>query len=126
AGVGGVDAAVHRAGVPVVDDRVELDAGIGAGPGRKTDLVPEVFGLDRLVGLGRAVFLGGFGLFRPPEDRPFAVGKQRFHEGVRDAHRVVRILPGHGDVGFGGPVRVVLVELDGGYALAGQFQHAFD
>ncbi len=40
------DRAGRRAGVPVVDGRVELNAGIGACPGGVTDLVPEVLRLD--------------------------------------------------------------------------------
>ena len=49
----GFDALIgpDRAGVPVVDGGVELDAGIGRGPGRVADLVPQVAGLQRLDGL---------------------------------------------------------------------------
>src|SRR5262249_56461080 len=37
-----VDPPVVRAGVPLVDRRVELHAGVGAAPGGEGDLVPEV------------------------------------------------------------------------------------
>jgi hypothetical protein len=47
--VGGVDpAALGRAGVPVVDGGVVLDARIGRGPGGIADLVPQLLGLERL------------------------------------------------------------------------------
>ena len=49
AGVGGVDAARFRAGVPFVDGGVVLHAGIGTFPGGFGDLVPEVAGPNRLV-----------------------------------------------------------------------------
>ena len=42
------DLAVGRAGVPLVDGAVELEAGVGALPGGAGDLVPEVAGLDLL------------------------------------------------------------------------------
>ncbi len=42
AGVGGVDPARLRAGVPAVDDRVVLDARVGAAPGGVGDLVHQV------------------------------------------------------------------------------------
>ena len=45
--IGGADGAARRAGVPVVDRRVELDAGIGRGPGGVADLVPQLAGLQR-------------------------------------------------------------------------------
>ncbi len=126
AGVRRVDAAVRRAGVPVVDDRVELDAGIGAGPGGETNLVPEFFGFDGLIGLGIAVFLGGLGFFRAPEHRPFPVRQERFHKSVRNAHRIVGILSRDRDVGLRGPVRVVLVELDLRHALGRELQDPLD
>src|SRR6185436_10457740 len=45
--VRGADRARLRAGVPIVDRRVELDAGIGGSPGGETDLLPEVAGFQR-------------------------------------------------------------------------------
>ena len=48
AGIGGADRPRRRAGVPIVDGGVELDAGIGRGPGRMGDLLPELARLQRL------------------------------------------------------------------------------
>ncbi len=89
AGIRCVDAAAGGAGVPVVDRRVVLDAGIAADPGRLRHLAEEVArpdGLDRLAAqhgarLPRAVLL----------DRP--------HEGVGHAHGVVRVLEEDAAVG---------------------------
>ena len=50
--VGGADRPRRRAGVPVVDGGVELDAGIGRLPGGVADRLPQVARLERLVGLG--------------------------------------------------------------------------
>src|SRR5437868_9111030 len=47
--IGGADIARGLAGVPVVHGGVEVQAGIGAGPGGVADLFPEV---ARLQGLG--------------------------------------------------------------------------
>ena len=47
--IAGADRSGRRAGVPVVHGGVELQAGIGAGPGRVADLLPQV---ARLHGLG--------------------------------------------------------------------------
>ena len=80
--VRGVDAPRVRARVPVVDDRVELDARIGAAPGRIGDLVHEVacaHGLDDFTGGAR-------------RQVPVAVGLDRAHELVGQAHRVVGVL----------------------------------
>ena len=61
----GDDRARGRAGVPVVDGGVELQAGIGAGPGGVADLLPQI---ARLHGLGDLAVLGA------PEQIPVAVG----------------------------------------------------
>ena len=45
--IGGADFAAGRAGVPVVDGGVELQAGIGRGPGGIADLFPQVAGVRR-------------------------------------------------------------------------------
>src|SRR5207244_1512105 len=97
AGVGGVDAAVGGAGVPVVDDGVVLQAGVSAGPGGVADLVPEVPGLDHFAGFWVAAFFGGLLFFSAPEQRPLAIGKKRFHERVGHAHGVVGVLARNGD-----------------------------
>ena len=44
----GIDPAGLRAGMPLVDGGIELNARIGAGPGSLGDLVPELAGLDGL------------------------------------------------------------------------------
>ena len=49
--VRGADRAALRAGVPVVDGGVELDAGIGRGPRGVADLVPQLARLERLARL---------------------------------------------------------------------------
>ncbi len=80
--VGRVDAPRVRARVPVVDDRVELDARIGAAPRRIGDLAHEVarpHGLDDFTGGAR-------------RQVPVAIGLDRAHELVGQAHRVVRVL----------------------------------
>ena len=64
------DRAVGRAGVPVVDGGVELDAGIGAGPGGVADLVPQLARLQRLGDL--AVLAAGSGRQSPSVRRPRA------------------------------------------------------
>src|SRR3546814_3319840 len=48
AGIRSVDAPRCRAGVPLVDGRVELQAGVGAGPGGQADAIPQVARLDLL------------------------------------------------------------------------------
>src|SRR5581483_10434401 len=77
-----VDAPGCRAGVPVVDRRVELHARIAALPGRLRDLAEQparVEGLDR-----RAVDARG--------ERPFLARERLAHEVVRRADRVVGVL----------------------------------
>src|SRR5262245_15619324 len=46
--IGGADLSRRRAGMPVVDRGVELDAGISRCPGGIADLVPQVARLERL------------------------------------------------------------------------------
>ncbi len=68
--------------MPLVDRGVVLHAGVGALPGRQGDLAHQFAGPDRLDGL-----VG--------EDRlelVILVGLDRLHEGVGDAHGVVRVL----------------------------------
>ena len=80
--VGGVDPARLGAGVPAVDDRVVLDAGVGAGPGGLGDLVHQVARGQRL---GRLAACAG-------EQVPVLAGLDRLHEVVGDPHRVVGVL----------------------------------
>ena len=78
------------AGVPGVDRRVVLDAGVGASPCGEGDLAPELS-----CGEG----LRGFAVGALPED-PFLVVLDRVEELVGKSHRVVGVLPADGEVGF--------------------------
>ncbi len=87
----GVDRPRRRAGVPVIDGGVELDAGIGAGPRGVADLLPQVAGLQRLRHLARGA--GG--------EVPVGVRGHGIEEAVLDAHRIVGVLAGDGEVRLG-------------------------
>src|SRR5689334_11868387 len=78
-----------RAGVPVVDGAVVLDARIRALPGRLRDAPEQLLGVDGVDDLARHA-----------GTQPESVARlDRAHELVRDAHRVVRVLVLHrGDV----------------------------
>jgi hypothetical protein len=112
----GADASRGRAGVPVVHRGVEVQAGIGRGPGGVADLLPEV---ARLQGLGDLA--GG-----AADEVPVAVGFHRAQEVVGQRDRVVRVLAGDGEIGLRIPVGVVGVELDLGVALLGELDDALD
>ena len=106
-----------RAGVPVVHGGVVLQAGIGAGPGGVTDLLPQIARLDRLGDLAR---LGA------PGEVPLGVGLDRLEELVGDAHRIVGVLARDGEIGVRIPVGVVDREVDVAIALLGELDHALD
>ena len=114
--VRGVDPPAFRAGVPVVDRRVELDAGIGRGPGRMGDAVPQFAGRHGL----RHLAVGA------ADQLPVGAGQDAVEEVIGDPHRVVRVLPGDGQIGLGIPIRVVGAEVDRGVALAGELDHPLD
>src|SRR5262249_2187420 len=80
--VRGVDPAALGAGVPFIDRRVELQAGVGRGPGGIADAVPQLARsdgfCDRPVGA--------------PRQLPWAVSADPLEEGVRHPHGIVRIL----------------------------------
>ena len=99
--IGGADVAGRLAGVPVVHGGVEVQAGIGRGPGGVADLFPEVAGLQRL----RHLLVGA------ADQVPVAVGFDRAQEIVLQRDRVVGVLAGDGEIGFRIPVGVVDVEL---------------
>ena len=103
--------------MPVVDRGVVLQAGIGAGPGGEADFFPEI---ARLHGLGDLAGL------RAPGQIPLAVGLDRLQELVGDAHGVVGVLSGDGEIGVRIPVGVVDREIDLGIALLGELDHALD
>ena len=111
-----VDPPVLGAGVPLVDRGVVLHAGVGAGPGRVRDLVPELLGGHR----ARALAVGA------ALELPLAAAREHVEEGVGHAHAVVGVLAGDRVVGLAVPVGVVLREVDLAHALAGQEQHALD
>ena len=88
--VGGIDPIRIGTGVPIVDGSIILHTGIGAGPGGIGDLLHQVAGLERLIGL-----IGGaqFGL-------PFSIALECFHKVIGDADRVIRILSGNRLIGL--------------------------
>ena len=112
----GADLARRRAGVPVVDGGVVLDARVGRGPRRKGNLVPQGGSLDR------AGDLAG----QPRLQLPVEIALDGEQELVGDANRVVGILAGHGAIGFAIPVGVIGVEFDLGVALLGELDHPLD
>src|SRR6185312_9324574 len=103
---------ICRAGVPLVDGRVELDAGVGAAPGALGDPVPEVAGLECLLRLRLPAVCHGRFEFGAPVERPGAVVLDGLHELVRDADAVVAVLAADGVVRLRGPVGVVLLEVN--------------
>ena len=110
------DLPVFGAGVPGIDRVVELDAGIGAGPGRVTDLVPQLARLDGLADLAVGAV----------DQLPVGVLLDRVEERVGHADRVVRILARDGVIGFRIPVGIVGRELDRGVTLLRVVQHPLD
>ena len=110
------DGAAGRAGVPVVDGRVVLQAGIGRVPGGMADLVPQLAGLQRLVRLAGDAL----------RQRPVAVLFDRAQEVVGDADGIVGVLAGDGEIGVGIPVERVGVERDVGEALLGVLDDLLD
>ena len=114
--VRGADRTRLRAGVPVVDRRVELDAGIGGSPGGEADLLPEVAGFQRLRN-----FVAEAGA-----EIPILVIGDGVQEFIRHAHRVVGILAGDRQVGFAVPIGIVGVERHLLVALLGELDDAQD
>ena len=62
----------------------------------------------------------------PARQVPFAAGLDRVQEGVGDAHRIVGVLAGDGEIGLRLPVGVVGVEVEVGVALARELDDALD
>ena len=114
--VGRADRSRLGAGVPVVDGGVELDAGIGRGPGREADFLPQVARFERL---DRAPA-------EPRREVPVLVVDHRVQELIRHAHRVVGVLARDGQIGLAVPVGVVGRELDLLVALARELDDAAD
>ena len=114
--IGRPDGSRLRAGVPVVDRRVELDAGVGGRPGGVADLFPELARLERLDGL---VGDAGFQI-------PIAILEHGTQKLVRHPHRVVRILARDREIGLAVPIGVVGREIDVFVALLGELDDAQD
>ena len=114
--IGGADVAGRLAGVPVVHGGVEVQAGIGRGPGGVADLFPELARLQRL----RHLLVGA------ADQVPVAVGFHRAEEIILQRHRVVGVLAGDGEIGFRIPVGVVDREVDLLVALARKLDDALD
>ena len=102
--------------VPVVDGGVILQARIRGRPGGVADLLPQVARLHGLRNL--AVEAAG--------EIPFAVGLDRMQEGVGEAHGIVGVLAGDGEIGLRLPVGVVFLEVDLRIALAGVLDDLLD
>ena len=114
--VGSVDPASLGAGVPLVDGGVVLQSRIGACPCGIGDLFPKV---GRIDALGDAIVAALHQL-------PVALVEDGLKEFVADADRVVGVLAGHCEIGFGIPVGVICLELDLGIALTRELDHALD
>ena len=114
--VGRVDAAARRAGVPLVDGGVVLQAGIGAAPGGFGDLPPQG---TRRQPLGDA-------LVGAAQQRPLAVLLHLLEKAVGDPHRVVGVLAGDGAIRFRIPVGIEHRKCNGVVALVRQLDHPLD
>src|SRR5579875_942040 len=102
--------------MPLVDRRVELQPGIGRGPGGIGDSLPQIAGAQALCGLA----IGA------ADQLPVAVFQLAFEKRVRNPHRIVRILPGDRQIGLGIPVGVIGAEIDLRAALAGELDDPAD
>src|SRR6266508_2076296 len=107
-----IDAAVLGAGMPLIDGGVVLHPRVGAGPGGVGDLVPDLSG-----GNARGDLAVGAAL-----ELPVSVLVEYLEEAAGHADRVVRVLPGDGEVGLAVPIGVVLREDDLGHARGRQMQ----
>ena len=97
AGIGSPYATGCGAGVPIVDGRIELQAGIGAAPRSLGDLAHDFAGLVGLVHLARSAQRGG----------PIAVFLIGLEEFFGHSNRVVGVLPRDGAVRLPVEIRVV-------------------
>ena len=108
------DAAPGRGGVPLVDRRVVLHAGVGGLPGGEGDAVPQRARRERLR----------HGAVGAAHEVPLAVLADGVEEVGGHAHRVVRVLAGDRLVGLALPVGVELGEVDDLLAVRDELQHA--
>ncbi len=107
AGIAGVDSPALRAGVPLVDGGVVLDAGIGTAPRGEVDLLPEFASSHASAGLSVGA----------ANQRPIGIAFDGFEVLVGDPHRVVGVLPADGEVGLAIEVVVELETESGGELL---------
>ncbi len=106
-----------RARVPVVDGGVELDAGIGRGPGGMADLLPQVARLERLHRSCRVV--------REVSVQSL-VASTAFRNSSVTRTELFEFWPETREIGFAVPVGVVGRELDVRVALLGELDDAQD
>ena len=116
AGIRRADFAGCRAGVPIIDGGMILDARISRCPSGIADLIPK---LARLHGARHT-------LLHAPVEVPVAVIFNSAQEVIRHAHGVVGVLAGNRSVGFAIPIGVIGVELNVGVALLGELDNALD
>ena len=114
--IGRADRTAGRAGVPLVHGGVEMQAGIGRGPGGVADPLPQFTGRQRLRHL--AADAAG--------QAPVAVLLDGAQKVVGDGDGVVGVLPRHREIGLAVPIGVVDVELDVLVALPGELDDALD
>ena len=88
--VGGADFACCRAGMPIIDCGVVLDAGISRRPGGIADLFPKLAGFDRFDDITA----------NPADQVPVVIGLNRIEEAVRHPDRIVGILARHSEIGL--------------------------
>ena len=111
-----VDAAVLGTGVPLVDGGVELQPGVGAGPGGIGDLLPQLASREPLGDLAVGA----------PHEQPLAIALEHLEEAVGDADAVVGVLAGDGEIGLAVPVRIVFRERELGDALGRELPRLLD
>ena len=112
-----VDRARRRAGVPVVDRGVDIAGRDRRRPRRRSRSCPT----DRAPSASCATLPS---VRRVRFQSPSASTASQ--EVVGDAHRVVRVLAGDGEIGLRVPIGVVGVEVDVGIALARELDDALD
>ncbi len=107
----GVNTTIIRAGVPLIDGAVELQAGVGGSPGCRADFLPQLAGGNILAHLAVSA----------ADQLPVGVLLDGVEEAVAHPHRVVRVLARNREVGFAIPIHVVEREVEG-VALRGGLQ----
>ena len=116
AGIRCIDPPILRAGVPFVDRRIILRAGIGADPRSPGDSVPQIPGFDGLGDLA----------VRATSQGPVSVLLEKLEKLIGDTDAVVRVLPGNGLIPLPVPIGVVFLEIEMGKARLGEGKHSLD